>query len=230
MRLFFSLLPIFIFGNLHCAGMCGPLVMLLATHPFRWLYFLGRAVSFTLAGLLSAEAGFVFFEILVRYHISTFFIFFFGLSICLFGCSLLLNFRLPGTFWFSIRSAKLSSYLSRILFIQRPYAPLLFGACTVLLPCGQTILVFSIIALHQEPIIGLLNGLLFALFTSPALIGALIAPRFVLRNKKGYRYLVGLATLCIGILSILRGLADLQMIQHLSFSIFSRFDCHIVLY
>ena len=62
MSLFFTLLPVYLFGNIHCAGMCGPLMMLLAKNRYRWAYFAGRLVSYTLAGLLSAEIGMFFFS------------------------------------------------------------------------------------------------------------------------------------------------------------------------
>ena len=57
MSLFFTLLPIYLFGNLHCLGMCGPLVMMIGRHRYRNFYFFGRTISFALVGLAAGEAG-----------------------------------------------------------------------------------------------------------------------------------------------------------------------------
>ena len=65
--------------------MCGPLVALLAKHPHRYCYFLGRLVSFSLAGLISAEMGVVLFAFLSHYHISALFALLFGVCAICYG-------------------------------------------------------------------------------------------------------------------------------------------------
>src|SRR5690242_11860481 len=70
MTLFFSLLPLYIFGNLHCMGMCGPLVMLLGQHRYRFFYFVGRLLSFSLAGLVAGELGAVLHVFLKQYYLA----------------------------------------------------------------------------------------------------------------------------------------------------------------
>ena len=57
MSLLITMLPLYLLGNLHCIGMCGPLVMLLGQQRCRAFYFLGRTLSFTLAGLLAGALG-----------------------------------------------------------------------------------------------------------------------------------------------------------------------------
>ena len=59
MTLLLTMLPLYLFGNVHCLGMCGPLVMLIGQHHFRYFYFVGRTLSFTLAGGLAGAAGFL---------------------------------------------------------------------------------------------------------------------------------------------------------------------------
>lgn len=214
MSLFLSLLPLFIFGNVHCAGMCGPLVMLLARHRYRWWYFLGRLVSFTLAGLMSAEVGMVLFSFLSRYRISAAFSFLFGIWIVAIGVMVLFNVRLLGTGWLAKKMAKFSGKLALLMTQHSFYGVFLFGASTLLLPCGQTLIVFSIIALQGTPITGLLNGMLFALFTSPALIAVMHASTLFSSKQKRYHLWVGSVTLSIGLLSLLRGCADCGFIPH----------------
>ena len=226
----FSLLPIYIFGNLHCAGMCGPLVMLLAKHPYRWAYFLGRLFSYTLVGLISAEMGLFLFSFLARYHVGASISLLFGLVIVLIGFSLLVKRRLPGSAWLGRRGALLSVKLAHLLSTDSFYAVFLFGACTLLLPCGQTLIVFSVIALKGSPLSGILNGFLFALLTSPALIAAMHASQLFCKLQKGYHLWMGSAALCVGGLAILRGLADLDWINHLVLNPPIPRIYHIVLY
>jgi uncharacterized protein len=230
MMAFFLLLPIYLLGNLHCAGMCGPLVMLLAKHPYRWAYFLGRSLSFAFAGLLSAEMGMTLFTFLSRYHISSSFSLLFGIWIALLGLFLLFRIRLPASQWLGRRGAELSATLGRLMAQNSFYAVFLFGFCTLVLPCGQTILVFSIIALNCSPLGGLLNGFLFALFTSPALIAAMRASHFFSKQQKGYHMWMGGAALMVGLLAILRGCADFEWIEHLILNPSSPAGYHIVFF
>ena len=41
MTLFLAMLPIYLFGNIHCFGMCGPLAMMIGHHRFAIGTFLG---------------------------------------------------------------------------------------------------------------------------------------------------------------------------------------------
>lgn len=227
MTLFLTLLPIYLFGNLHCAGMCGPLMVLLAKNPYKWAYFLGRTVSYSLAGLLSAEVGLLFFHVLSRYHLSAFLSLIFGLCILL--LSLLMLFRLPNplTKWFTQKTTRLSTWLAKILNLHGPYPIFLFGVCTLLLPCGQTLIVFSACALDARPSVGFVNGFVFALLTSPSLIISLSAFK---RLRNTYHYWMGGATLIVGLLAVFRGLADLAWISHLILNPHSSTEYHIVLY
>lgn len=178
MKLFLSLLPIYIFGNLHCIGMCGPLVMLLAKHRYRWLYFWGRLCSFSLAALLAAEAGIfcsAFFPSIISLAL--------GSLILAFGICILLRVPPPGKQWLARKTSRLSLLLSKLILHDHPLSTFSFGFCTVLLPCGQTLIVFSACALADNPLIGFANGFLFALLTSPSLIAAMYASSFFRSGK-----------------------------------------------
>jgi sulfite exporter TauE/SafE len=230
MSTFLSLLPIYIFGNLHCIGMCGPLVLMLGRHRYRNFYFLGRTLSFSCAGALAGGLGAVLQSFLHLFHLSAMASFLFGSLILLFGILTLfkINLRLApkqkGIF------QKMNNHLSFLILRDTPLAVFLFGFFTIVLPCGQTVVVYSALALEGNLWIGFINGLLFALFTSPALFFAMRAQNF-LRSLKGYYNIVfGICALLVGTLALFRGLAEIEMIPHLVLNPQSAPEYHIALY
>lgn len=225
MSLLFTLFPLYLLGNLHCIGMCGPLAMLLGTHRYRNFYFLGRLASFTLAGAAAGEAGAVLGLFLNRYAISSGASFLFGVVMLLVGAYSLGGKTYPGYFWLSKKMKKTNQKLSLFLLKDRAWPAFLFGFFTLSLPCGQTILVFSACALAGDLWTGTLNGFAFASLTTPSLWLAMRACRWLQKSKKYYTTLLGIFSLFIGILAILRGLADRGAIPHLSFSSY-----HLILY
>ncbi len=227
MTLFFTLLPIYLFGNVHCAGMCGPLMMLLAKNRYRWAYFAGRLVSYSLAGLLSAEIGMFFFQTLAHYHLSAFLSIVFGVTIMSLAFFTLFKLPFPGSKWLARKTGRLSALFTKLLGVYGPYPVFLFGVCTLLLPCGQTLVVFSACALEAKPLVGLMNGFVFALLTSPSLIVSMGAFKKV---RHSYHLWIGCATLAVGFLAIFRGLADLDFITHFILNPNASSHYHIVLY
>jgi len=230
MSLFLSLLPLYIFGNLHCAGMCGPLVMLLAKHRYRWYYFLGRLCSFSLIGLLSAEMGSLVTLSFHYFHLASLFSLLIGSAIIGVGITLLLRISLPGQTWLAKRTAGISGRLAILMARDHLLPTFLFGFLTILLPCGQTIVVFAACALSGSPLSGLFNGFAFALLTSPSLIAAMHATTFFSKLKQAYPLLVGLATITIGLLACLRGLADFDLLHHFVLNPDAPEKYHIVLF
>jgi uncharacterized protein len=230
MTLFFSLLPLFIFGNIHCAGMCGPLVMILAKHPRRWWYFLGRALSFSFAGLVSSELGVMLFSLFAHYHVSSLCILLFGSVIILLGLLMLFKWRIPSNFWLFKKAAKISVALSCLMTHPSIWAVFLYGCCTLLLPCGQTIMVFSIIALEGTPLSGMINGFLFAVLTSPALIAAMHAWKAFPNNRKNHHLWIGASAIFAGFLAILRGCADFGLIPHFILNPHAETAFHLVIF
>ncbi len=188
--------------------------MLLAKHPYRNWYFFGRIFSFALVGLLSSEIGILLFRLLQSLHLAAALSLFFGSCILLTGGALVLNVRLPGSSFLSTKMARFSVVIGKLMSRNSSSAVFLFGASTILLPCGQTLIVFSEIALNSEPFEGLLHGFLFALFTSPALIAAMRTSKFFAKQKKNYSMVMGCAVLLIGALTLARGFAELQLINH----------------
>jgi uncharacterized protein len=226
MTTFFLLLPVYLFGNLHCLGMCGPLVMLLGKHRYKMLYFLGRLVSFSLAGGLAGAAGAVLHLFLQQYHLSSLLSIGFGLMIASLGIMSFFRLALPLPQFLH----KTQQLLTPLILRDHPLPTFLFGFFTVLLPCGQTLIVFSACALSGSGPVGLFNGFMFALLTSPSLFFAMQAHSLLSRLKKHYNTFMGVSAIVIGLIACLRGLADMQVISHMILNPDAEIAYHIVLY
>lgn len=230
MALFFTLLPVYLFGNLHCLGMCGPLVMMIGQNRFSLFYYLGRMISYSLTGFLAGALGLVLQISGKAINLGAYTSLFFGFGFLTVGFLILAKISFPGSHFFAKKLANMSKNISLLLLRDLPWPTFLFGFFTVLLPCGQTVIVFSACALYGSPIIGFLNGAIFALFTSPGLFAAMKAYKFVQKGGKNYNVILGATCLIIGLLSCLRGLADLEMISHFVLNPESSSYYHLVLF
>lgn len=232
MTLFFSLLPLYIFGNLHCLGMCGPLVMLIGQHQYRYYYFIGRICSFSLAGCIAGEIGAVLHSFLKQYYLAEFISLFFGFAIFFWGIHILFN---PPAVLNSKKQKNkflktLQHWVSSLLLKDKGWSTFLFGFLTVALPCGQTLIVFSACALVGDPWVGLGNGFAFALLTSPSLFLAM-QPLSLLKKWKRYdRLILGLSSMLVGFLAICRGMAEMGWIHHWILNPEASTIYHIVIY
>lgn len=226
MTLFLSMLPVYLLGNLHCIGMCGPLVMMLGQHRYRYWYFAGRMTSFALAGFVAGGFGAILNLTLGEWYIPALISIFFGLVIITVALCSMTGAHYPGYRWLGRKMGSISQGLSLLLLKDEPYPAFLFGLGTILLPCGQTVVVFSACAVYGDPMIGLINGAAFALLTSPSLWVAMNAKKWISKYRTSYNQLFGGAALLVGMLAIGRGLADLSLIPHLVLS----HRWHIVIY
>jgi sulfite exporter TauE/SafE len=230
MTLLWALLPIYLLGNLHCIGMCGPLVMMLSKQRYRHFYFLGRIASYTLAGMLAGASGAVINTFLERYHIPASTSFLCGFIILTAGICTLMDRQYPGYKYLGRLMAPFQHRLSSLMLKDRPWPTFLFGFFTILLPCGQTLIVFTACALFGDVLIGLVNGFVFALLTSPSLFLAMHAHKLLGRFKNHQHIAIGLSAIVIGILSLCRGLAEIGILPHLVIKPgFASYD-HIVLF
>lgn len=228
MTLLLSMLPVYLAGNLHCIGMCGPLVMTISSHPYRMLYFFGRALSFSLLGLTSATFGMALEISLKKAGIPALASFLFGFLMLFFTFATLFSEASLMPKALARKLAKASGVLSTFLLRGSPAGTFYFGFFTPLLPCGQTLLVFSAIALYGDPLAGLVNGFLFALLTSPSLFLAMKVPALFKADKTKLNYLLPLAAAPAALLAILRGSAEMGWIDHLAVTM--PYDVHFVLY
>lgn len=230
MTLFFTLLPLYLFGNLHCMGMCGPLVMLIGQHRFRYFYFAGRTLSFALAGLIAGEVGAVLNAVLQTYHIPIATSFLFGTLLIITGFYTLAQRQYPGFAWLSARLAHANKSLSLLMLQDKMWPTFLFGFFTLFLPCGQTLIVFSACALTGEWQTGLFNGFAFALLTSPSLVVAMHANKLFKYAKNYYNVIIGGSAIVIGLLAYCRGMAELGTIPHWILNPNAPSQYHIVIY
>jgi len=214
MLLLLSMLPIYLLGNLHCLGMCGPIVMMLGKHRYRYCYFLGRTLSFTLAGLLAGEIGAVLNLILVHYHLPAAISFIFGTTMILLSVTMILQKQMPLQVWVGQKLAGFNQTLTLLLLRDQPLTTFLFGFFTLALPCGQTLLVFSACALSGNSWTGFMNGLAFALLTSPSLLCAMQTHVLIHKLGRHYNTLVGICAFIVGALTLCRGLADIGIMPH----------------
>lgn len=226
MTLFFTLLPVYLLGNVHCLGMCGPLVLMIGQHRFRNLYFLGRLLSFGIAGMIAGELGAVLNVFLNYYHISAAASFLFGTIIFIIGLQ-----SFGYIHWQILKpSSKINHFISSLLLKDTGWTTFLFGFFTVLLPCGQTLIVFSACALSGDPLVGLINGMALAALTSPALFMAMRAHVLFKKVKHYYNAALGVCSLIIGTLAICRGFAEMGFIPHFVLNPDSSPTFHIVIY
>lgn len=224
------MLPVYIFGNLHCLGMCGPLVMMIGHHRYRYYYFFGRILSFTLAGMAAGAFGAVVHFVLKQYHIAEATSFFFGILLIVLGLSTLFKWQYPGYHWLSHRLAKANSYLSLLMLQDKAWPAFLFGFFTLALPCGQTLIVFSACALSGNMGVGALNGFVFAVLTTPSLWLAMRAHSILKGAKQYYNVIIGFSALLVGLFAVLRGLAEAGFISHFVMNPQSSSYFHFVIY
>lgn len=215
MSLIFSMFPFYLLGNLHCAAMCGPLAALLGKHPHKNAYFLGRIVGFTFIGLLAGEVGSVIHHFLYQYHLLSFISFIVAVGLFAYSFTYFSKRSLPSIQFLNKFLGKISCKIS-ILMLKNSFTPIFFfGFATILLPCGQSLLVFSFSALTGSTFLGALNAFCFALLTTPSLFLAMSLHPLFKKLKLYYRPLVGLSIFFIASLFLLRSLADFDLIPHL---------------
>ena len=210
--------------------MCGPLVMLIGKHRFRFFYFAGRLLSFSLAGLLAGEAGTVIHLLFKEYYLAEAVSLLCGLSFIAWGIYKIS--RKP-----SIQLKKgaepfnrFKQWLSALMLKDTGWSTFLFGFFTVMLPCGQTLVVFSACALAGDPWIGLFNGFALALLTTPSLILAMHTLSLFKKFKNYDRYVLGGCAIVVGLLAFCRGLAEMGYLDHLVVNPDSSNYYHLVIF
>ncbi len=210
MQLTLSLIPLYLAGNLHCFGMCGPLVMMIGQNPFRMYYYLGRILAFSIAGGLSGSLGFL----LKGFLGSSSGIFSVGVG--LFLILLSIN-QIRPSFLHVIFEWKGFNVIHWMMS-EKPFPIFLFGLSTVLLPCGQTLIVFATLALTESWWIGLFNGFIFAVLTTPSLLLAMNIKKWGMRWRAYPKWIAFATAFLIGVITLNRGLSDLELIPHLTLS------------
>jgi len=196
-------------GSLHCAGMCGPLVMALpavgsrtTTQIFgRLAYNLGRLVTYGILGVLFGAFGQVLGLMGIQRWVSV------GA-----GALILLGlFAWPlrgGARFVTVPVAGLKSALGRLLNRRTAGSHLLFGSINGLLPCGLVYVACAAAAATGGWLSGLEYMLVFGLGTVPMMFGLGLAGRFLHARLQGrVQRVIPVALGVMAVLLILRGMS-----------------------
>lgn len=180
---------------------------MLGKTPHRHLYFLGRALSFSLMAGLWALFGMALVGPEMQLVISGLF--------TLWALTLFFGWSIKAFDWSKHYASRWNQSLSMLLLKQTAWSTFLFGFFTVFLPCGQSLVVFSACALAGSFWVGFFNGFAFALITSPALVLALSAQSWIRVYIPNYKKLMACSALFLALIFALRALANLGLIEHL---------------
>ncbi len=203
-------------GSLHCAAMCGPLVGVMApVFGRRWSavlwYNAGRLFSYVLIGVAAGLLGATAHAAGAGR----------GLSIVA-GALMVLTAlgqvarprRLLGAWW----TQRLSGVMARLGHVRasRPhFSAALAGSLNGALPCGLVYTAALAAATAREPLQGAAVMVMFGLGTAPAMMAVWLSTASVpsaLRVR--LRALAPVAVGLVGLLLIVRGVADSAKAQH----------------
>ena len=197
-------------GSLHCAGMCGPIAMIVSGRkegsgfPLlrSVLYNSGRVVTYIVLGALSGLAGksVLFFIGQQWLSVGAGIIILFGLLITRTNLSFVKKMTTPVY-------GRLRNVLGRVLKSKRAVTMLCMGALNGLLPCGLVYAALGGAAAAGGILDGMLYMALFGASTVPlmaiiSLAGAKLSPLIYRRVVK----LVPLSLIVLAILLIVRGM------------------------
>ncbi len=153
-------------GSLHCAGMCGPLVLLVGARN-RWhllQYHVARLIGYGLLGALFGQFGQQLHAYLGRETMGYVLI---SIAVVL-TVSLFTNFHgLPGVELLNRQFAKLQATVLRMPVQHRALG---VGLVTVLLPCGLLYMAFGLAMTTPSWWVGALSMVTFGAASSPALV------------------------------------------------------------
>ena len=196
-------------GSLHCAGMCGPIVLAMpAVGPTvatqvagRLAYNAGRLVTYGILGVIFGSFGQLLGLVGVQRWVSV-------------GAGILI---LVGLFAWPMRNGaslvgrpvtKLKRALGTLLQRRTVGSQFLFGGLNGLLPCGLVYVACAAATATGSLVSGLQYMLLFGLGTVPMMFGLGIAGRFLHARLQGrIERVIPVALAVMGVLLILRGMS-----------------------
>lgn len=195
-------------GSLHCAVMCGPLIVAVSSagasgssfSTSRFVYNFGRIATYAAIGLLSGAVGKTFVLAGIQRWLSL------GAgAVILLGLLLSTRFTLKTPFAKAV--VKLKSVFARLLQQRTLASQFLLGALNGLLPCGLVYIAAAGAATTLSPAGGALHMAAFGAGTLPMMFGLGAASdqlRFIaLRFQKS----IPICVMLVAILLLLRGMA-----------------------
>jgi sulfite exporter TauE/SafE len=196
-------------GSLHCAAMCGPLMLALPVPPGgpmrfflgRTVYQFGRITTYALIGIIAGLVGrSLVFAGLQRW-----------LSITL-GCAILLGFFIAKKVSLSAPVVRLVSKLKSLMSVQlreKSFRSLvLLGMLNGLLPCGLVYVAMAGAVSHSTVLGGVGYMAAFGLGTLPTMLSISLSGKiFPLSFRLQLRRAIPIGVCVLAMLLILRGMA-----------------------
>ncbi|MEQ6168795.1 sulfite exporter TauE/SafE family protein [Ekhidna sp. MALMAid0563] len=194
-----------LFGSLHCAGMCGPVMMAFmgpnqSKKGFAF-YHSGRILAYVLIGGILGLLG----ATIVLIQLQKFLVFFLGFGLILLYSVPSIRHRLERFYFESSFYQFLKSFISKNLSTKRRW--FLSGVANGFFPCGLTYVAAAGAVALGNPFAGVLFMVLFGLGTLPALISlSFVGNVFSGRMKSFIPRSIPIIAITSGLLLIIRGL------------------------
>jgi sulfite exporter TauE/SafE len=211
-------------GSAHCVGMCGPYVAMCSAQfvPrgatgaarlfLRILFNLGRIATYGVIGLIVGAFGQIAQAVAAHLGVAGIVAILAGTAALIFGLSMIGWLRDPAR---AVAGPGLGRLLTagRTRLKQAPpaVAPLLLGSLQGCLPCALVYAAASRAAVAGSAGMGALTMVVFGLGTVPAIFALTVVPQTVLGRVKAQR-LAGVLLTLLGVLLILRGLANFGLV------------------
>jgi len=195
-------------GSLHCAAMCGPLVLAVSSadgsrSPFaasRLVHNAGRIATYCAIGLLFGAVGRTFALAGVQRWLSL-----------VAGASILVGLLLSTRFALKTPFAKLvvtlKTAFSRLLQRRTLASQFLLGSLNGLLPCGLVYIAAAGAATTLSPIGGALHMAAFGAGTLPMMLGLGLASSRLRPITLRFQKLIPVCVMLVATLLLLRGMA-----------------------
>ena len=192
-------------GSLHCAGMCGPLVVAVpvigegrrARLFSRLLYHCGRLATYAALGLLAGAIGRSFLWAGLQRWLSVLA----GAAI-LAGLVVSMKWNTDG--WIGAGVVRLKGHFARALGRRSHGATFTLGLLNGLLPCGLVYVAMTAAIGTGHALAGAFYLVVFGLGTLPMMLGLALSFSTI-RVPARWRHLVPASVALIGVLLILRG-------------------------
>lgn len=183
-------------GSLHCLGMCSPLVA--SCQRKTWQYFVSRALSYTIIGLLAGSIGAFIFKNFLDFSAKKLAI------VIVIVCFIQIVFILRSN------NNKTTGIALRFINFINKYSPFsqsaTLGIITALLPCGFLYSAILMCAAFTNPFLSALGMFIFAVVTSPVLIGSKTVFHYLSKKStKFYKYVSVFLLLLVAGLALMRG-------------------------
>lgn len=199
-----------IFGlisTLHCAGMCGPLAMMIPTKVksgkfnFAAAYQMGRIAMYIVVGLIVFGIGISFSVFRLQQTLSI------VLGAFMVIYALMAVFKIPTPQLVDKPYKKLVAKFGRILSSGKPGSALALGAINGLLPCGAIYIAALYCATFTHATEAIAYMALFGVGTMPVFIAAwLLMSKKLSLKLKSLHIIYKVLPLIVGVLMVLRGL------------------------